>query len=57
MKNISKIHGLTLSAWGMAGLVGNQISTLVLVITGNYIFIYPILAILYIIGLLLTKNL
>ncbi len=26
MKNISKIHGAVLSAWGVAGLVGNQVS-------------------------------
>ena len=29
MTNISKIHGAVLSAWGFAGLVGNQISMLV----------------------------
>ncbi len=29
MGNISKIHGAVLSAWGVAGLVGNQLSMLV----------------------------
>ena len=26
MANISKIHGAALSAWGVAGLVGNQVA-------------------------------
>ena len=29
MTNISKIHGAVLSAWGVAGLVGNQVAILV----------------------------
>lgn len=29
MSNISKIHGAVLSAWGVAGLVGNQVAILV----------------------------
>ena len=29
MTNISKIHGAVLSAWGFAGLAGNQASILV----------------------------
>ena len=29
MQNISAIHGITLSAWGFAGLTGNQIATLI----------------------------
>lgn len=36
MKNISKIHGLALSAWGVAGLTGNNLSEIILSITGNY---------------------
>ena len=27
MSNISAIHGITLSAWGFAGLTGNQLAT------------------------------
>ena len=27
MSNISAIHGITLSAWGFAGLTGNQLSS------------------------------
>lgn len=30
MKNISTIHGLTLSAWAMAGLSGNQLSNFII---------------------------
>jgi len=29
MSNISAIHGITLSAWGFAGLCGNQLATLI----------------------------
>ncbi len=36
MKSISRIHGLCLSAWAMAGLTGNQIATLIVNHTGEY---------------------
>ena len=29
MSNISAIHGLTLSAWGIAGLTGNQMASFI----------------------------
>lgn len=29
MKNISAIHGITLSAWAIAGLTGNQMATFI----------------------------
>lgn len=29
MQNISAIHGITLSAWGIAGLTGNQVATFI----------------------------
>lgn len=29
MKNISAIHGITLSAWAIAGLTGNQLATFI----------------------------
>jgi len=35
MKNISKIHGLALSAWAIAGLTGNNTSELLLKSTNN----------------------
>ncbi len=37
MKSISRIHGLCLSAWAIAGLTGNQIATLIVSHTGEYI--------------------
>ena len=37
MGSISAIHGITLSAWGFAGLTGNQIATLIVSNTGNFI--------------------
>ena len=36
MKSISRIHGLCLSAWAMAGLTGNQIATFIVNHTGEY---------------------
>ena len=35
MKNISKIHGLSLSAWAVAGITGNNLSEIILSHTGN----------------------
>lgn len=48
MKKISKIHGLALSAWAIAGLTGNNMSELILGATGSTIDGYKwiILAIL-----------
>lgn len=37
MGSISAIHGITLSAWAFAGLTGNQIATLIVSNTGNFI--------------------
>ena len=36
MQNISAIHGITLSAWGFAGLTGNQIATLIVNNVGTF---------------------
>lgn len=36
MRNISKIHGLSLTAWAVAGLTGNQMSSAIHEYTGNY---------------------
>ena len=35
MKNISKIHGLSLSAWAVAGITGNNLSEIILQNTDN----------------------
>lgn len=56
MNNISKIHGLALSSWAVAGLTGNQISSLVKNITGTYTYVFPVLFILYVVGLMLSLN-
>ena len=47
MNNISKIHGLSLTAWAIAGLVGNQVSSLVHSCVGNYISVLIILMLAY----------
>ncbi len=36
MKSISRIHGLCLSAWAIAGLTGNQMATWIVNHTGNF---------------------
>ena len=55
MDNISKIHGLALSAWAIAGLTGNNLSELILKITsGNYNYLFIITSILYFIALLIS---
>ena len=36
MKNISALHGITLSAWAFAGLTGNQIATLIVNNVGTF---------------------
>lgn len=52
MKNISKIHGLALSAWAIAGLTGNNLSELILKLSNNnYYIILVSTGILYVIGL------
>ena len=36
MKNISAIHGITLSAWAIAGLTGNQLATFIVNHVGSF---------------------
>ena len=50
MNRLSAIHGLSLTAWGIAGLVGNNISSVTLSITGAYMPVLWVLFGLYIIG-------
>lgn len=52
MNNISKIHGAILTAWGIAGLTGNMMSTLIFNFTHNYLYVLLEVGILYIIGLI-----
>ena len=51
MKNISKIHGLALSAWAVAGMTGNNFSEIILKTTGNYDVIITVAGLLYCIAL------
>ena len=57
MENISKIHGITLTAWAVAGLVGNQISSFVFDNHQSYLPIFSVLVIIYIAQLLLSFTL
>lgn len=57
MDNISKIHGLSLTAWAMAGLVGNQISSFIYRSVNSYDPVFPILAALYAVALVAVVSL
>src|SRR5574344_208687 len=56
MDNISKIHGLELTAWAIAGLVGNQLSTFIKNTTGSYLNVLVILLITYIVGFVICSR-
>lgn len=43
MGNISAIHGLTLSAWGIAGLTGNQLANWIVSHTGESIDVHGVM--------------
>ena len=47
MTNISKIHGAVLSAWGFAGLAGNQAAIFVSKNFGGYTAVVALLVIAY----------
>ena len=47
MTNISKIHGAVLSAWGFAGLAGNQAAIFVSKNFGGYVAVVALLVIAY----------
>ena len=52
METISKIHGLALSAWAIAGLTGNNMSAVILNASGNnYNLILIATTILYAVAL------
>ena len=55
MEKISKIHGLSLSAWAVAGLTGNNMSEVILKLSnGTYEYILITTLILYIIGYVIS---
>lgn len=53
MKKISQIHGLTLSAWAVAGITGNNTSEIILNATGNYQVVIAVATSLYAVALLI----
>lgn len=58
MEKISKIHGLSLSAWAIAGLTGNNMSEIILKSTNNtYEYILIATLILYIIAYIISDKL
>lgn len=56
MKNISKIHGLTLSAWAIAGITGNNLSEIILSNDMTYIHIISVAGVLYILAYTISMN-
>ena len=52
MSDISKIHGAVLSAWGVAGLVGNQAALYVGSNFGGYKAVISMLIIVYLLNML-----
>ena len=56
MENISKIHGLALSAWAVAGITGNNTSEIILKATNNnYNLIICVATSLYSLALLICS--
>ena len=55
MNSISQIHGLTLSAWAIAGLTGNNTSEIILSSGGNYTTVITIGALLYVIAIIICS--
>lgn len=53
---LSRVHGLVLSAWGVAGLIGNNISSMLYSFTGNFMLLPLILLAMYIINFVLTMS-
>lgn len=58
MKNISKIHGLALSAWAVAGITGNNLSEIILKNTNqNYNYIIATALGLYVVAFIICITL
>lgn len=54
MRNISKIHGIALSAWAVAGITGNNTSEIILSNSNsNYSYIFLVATLLYIFALVI----
>lgn len=50
MKKVSQIHGLTLTAWAVAGLTGNNLSEIILEKTDGYTLVLVTICVLYVVG-------
>lgn len=44
---LSRVHGLVLSAWGIAGLIGNNISTIIYSLSDSFLSVPYVLLIMY----------
>lgn len=56
MESISKIHGLALSAWAIAGITGNNLSEIILKTSNNnYTYLYITTFTLYVIALSISS--
>lgn len=52
---LSRVHGAVLSAWGIAGLVGNNISVYVHSFTGSFMYVPFILVCMYAINIIVVN--
>lgn len=57
MESISQIHGLSLSAWAIAGIAGNQLSSFILIKSGSFTTVLLVIAILYALAFLIANTL
>ncbi len=58
MKNISKIHGIALTAWAVAGISGNNLSEMILTFgKSNYTFIIMVTVVLYLVAFIASWQL
>jgi len=56
MNVISRVHGLILSAWGIAGLTGNLMASLIHDAVGNYTTVMYVLVVLYALAFFLSTR-
>ena len=57
MEKISKIHGLSLSAWAVAGITGNNMSELILNLTNRtYDYILIATLVLYVVAMVISMT-
>lgn len=54
---LSRVHGAVLSAWGIAGLIGNNISTLIYGMTGSFLYVPYVLLLMYIVNMIVSIRL